>query len=402
MKRQIQLRGERDWAGDDLIDLQKEPLKVLDAFFASYDACIVNGCKIVENGDLFNVAPGYVSIKGKDATGIDTSMVVPFAGAINVTLPIYLTLQCNIINDVYGDGTTKPIAYEYYASYSTVKPSSEYLEISKSVKRMFTDVIQGNSGYFMTFLEKFKLQNIASGANNYVHPDSPEIRHVTDGEKANWNSKASAGIVTTSANGLMSSADKTKLNGIASGANNYIHPNDSSTRHITDIERTNWNNKASTTAATAYVNGLMSASDKAKLDGIAEGANKYVHPDNLLVRHVTDSEKAKLSNIDKIIGSCRLASDMDKILVDKHRGVFTLVEINRSPDSPYVGSYRITHDIGHTNYLVDLYYDTATDPRRMAVSPHQSRYNNYVDVSFFYSPDSYPIRVEFSFKITVF
>lgn len=42
--------------------------------------------------------------------------------------------------------------------------------------------------------------------------------HITAAERSTWNAKASTAVATTSANGLMSSDDKTKLNGIASGA----------------------------------------------------------------------------------------------------------------------------------------------------------------------------------------
>lgn len=59
---------------------------------------------------------------------------------------------------------------------------------------------------------------------------------------------------TTTINGLMSSSDKTKLNGIASHANNYTHPSthaasmitqDSTHRFVSDTEKTTWNNKIS-------------------------------------------------------------------------------------------------------------------------------------------------------------
>lgn len=46
------------------------------------------------------------------------------------------------------------------------------------------------------------------------------------------------------------------------------------TVHITVAERTAWNAKASTSVATTSANGLMSKTDKAKLDGISSGANK--------------------------------------------------------------------------------------------------------------------------------
>lgn len=39
-------------------------------------------------------------------------------------------------------------------------------------------------------------------------------------------------------------AYKTKLDGIATGANKYVHPNDANTRHVTDAEKSTWNNKA--------------------------------------------------------------------------------------------------------------------------------------------------------------
>ena len=50
------------------------------------------------------------------------------------------------------------------------------------------------------------------------------------------------------------------------------------TAHITAEERAAWNAKAETDTATSTANGLMSAADKKKLDGIATGANKYSLP----------------------------------------------------------------------------------------------------------------------------
>lgn len=45
-----------------------------------------------------------------------------------------------------------------------------------------------------------------------------DVSLVTTGEKHTWNSKASTAVATASANGLMSSGDKSKLDGIAPGA----------------------------------------------------------------------------------------------------------------------------------------------------------------------------------------
>ena len=88
---------------------------------------------------------------------------------------------------------------------------------------------------------------------------------------------------TTSENGFMSSADKTKLDGIASGANNYTLPKASASTlggikvgTNLSIDGNGVLSATDTTyvAATTSADGLMSKSDKTKLDGIAEGANK--------------------------------------------------------------------------------------------------------------------------------
>ncbi|MEK5277780.1 MULTISPECIES: hypothetical protein [Paenibacillus] len=107
-------------------------------------------------------------------------------------------------------------------------------------------------------------------------------------------------------------AEKTKLAGIATGATNYTHPathppsiiaQDASNRFVTDVEKTAWNGKAPNTLVSAapQSDGLMRATDKIKLDGIATGANNYVHPANhpatmitedATHRFATDTEKS--------------------------------------------------------------------------------------------------------------
>ena len=64
---------------------------------------------------------------------------------------------------------------------------------------------------------------------NHDHPASKitqdaSHRFVTDAEKAVYNAKASTAVATTAANGLMAASMVTKMNGIATNANNYSHP----------------------------------------------------------------------------------------------------------------------------------------------------------------------------------
>lgn len=171
--------------------------------------------------------------------------------------------------------------------------------------------------------------------------------HITAAERTAWNAKAETDTATTSANGLMSAADKKKLDGIAAGANKYslplatasvrggvkigyeengknypvelsnekmfvnvpwentkytnfvksgsgaksgLVPAPSTTAGTTKYLREDgtWTVPPNTTysAATTSNAGLMSSSDKKKLDGVAEGANKYVHPTNAGNKHI--------------------------------------------------------------------------------------------------------------------
>lgn len=142
--------------------------------------------------------------------------------------------------------------------------------------------------------------------------------HITAAERTAWNAKAGTGVSTTSANGLMSSADKTKLDGITAGANKYTLPqatasalggvmlstavNSTSTtlaatasavKTAYDLAAT----KASSSAATTTAAGLMSAADKTKLDGVASGAqanqnafsNVYVGTTTIVADSPTDT-----------------------------------------------------------------------------------------------------------------
>lgn len=156
MKRHVQQPGIRQWAGDDFLDLQTEPLRILDEFFEEYGPCIIKGVHITHStGDLYNVSAGLVALSGTDAEGKEAFKVVPFAGIDNMPLPLYLTLTHSVVTRPYVDGEVKPVAYDYRAAVTTVKPdSAAYLELGMDTAPRFTDVIQDESHRFMTDKEK--------------------------------------------------------------------------------------------------------------------------------------------------------------------------------------------------------------------------------------------------------
>lgn len=100
------------------------------------------------------------------------------------------------------------------------------------------------------------------------------------------------GLASASVAGLMSTTDKSKLDGIAASANNYSHPTqtaidgNAADDGINVIDRVQVNTLGHVTsvttrnlsAATTTKPGHMTADDKSKLDGIANNANNYSHP----------------------------------------------------------------------------------------------------------------------------
>ena len=139
----------------------------------------------------------------------------------------------------------------------------------------------------MSKSDKSKLDGVAANANNYTHPSSHALSMITETDDLK----------------IMTAAERTKLAGIAANANNYTHPSYTArtaglykitvdaSGHVSAVTAVAKSDitalgipSTNTTynAATSSAAGLMSAADKAKLDGIAEGANKYTytHPNS--------------------------------------------------------------------------------------------------------------------------
>ena len=126
----------------------------------------------------------------------------------------------------------------------------------KAGKSVATQYVNG----LMSAADKAKLDGIEAGATK--------------------NSTATA---TADADGLMSAADKVKLDGIEDGATKTIVDDamsDTSTNPVQNkIVTAELGKKAGKDVATADADGLMSAEDKVKLDGIEEGATKTIVDD---------------------------------------------------------------------------------------------------------------------------
>ena len=200
-----------------------------------------------------------------------------------------------------GSGTTKYLRED--GSWQ-VPPNTTYNDVTTSTHGL------------MTAADKTKLNGIANNANNYSLPlaasgtrGGVQIGYTQSGKKypvqlssekmyveVPWTD-TTYNDATTSTHGLMSTSDKTKLNGIANNANNYSLPMAANgTRGGVQLGYTTSGKNYAVQASSEklYVNvpwedttyndastsahGLMSAADKTKLNGIATGANNYSLP----------------------------------------------------------------------------------------------------------------------------
>ena len=192
-------------------------------------------------------------------------------------------------------------------------------------------VATGSSNGLMAAADKTKLDGIATGANKYTHPSYTQrssglykitvdtsghvsaVSAVTKTDITNlgipaqdtntWialkgatsSAAGTAGYAPAPSAGASNrAADKVKLNGIATNANNYTHP--TFTARSAGLYKITVNNNGHVSAATAVTKsditalgipaqdttysaattskaGLMSAADKTKLNGIHAGAN---------------------------------------------------------------------------------------------------------------------------------
>lgn len=128
----------------------------------------------------------------------------------------------------------------------------------------------------------FKTNVMGKAADNelFIITDTPTFSLKIGNVTYDGTSNVSAIDATESASGLMSAADKAKLNGIAKGATKIKVDTALSSTSTNPVQnkviKTELDKKASTAVATTSANGLMSVADKTKLNEIAKEANKTI------------------------------------------------------------------------------------------------------------------------------
>lgn len=142
----------------------------------------------------------------------------------------------NVIDQTYAKSSAIP------TKVSQLQNDENYLKEHQDISGLATktelegkvdkELGKGLSEANYTETEKQKLSGIADNANNYVHPTTSGNKHIPAGGSSGqilkwseagtavWGAEKSYSEATTGAAGLMSAADKTKLDGLK----NYVLP----------------------------------------------------------------------------------------------------------------------------------------------------------------------------------
>ena len=180
---------------------------------------------------------------------------------------------------------------------------------------------------------------IVAGSNVTLTPDATNDKLTIAAKDTTYSA------ATSSAAGLMSASDKAKLDGIASGANNYTYTLPAATSsslggvkvgsNITNSSGTISLTKDNVVAALGYTpptqdtnttyseattsaSGLMSAGDKSKLNGIASGAEVNQNAfSNVVIGNSTISADAKTDSLTLAGSNVTLTADTtnDKVTI---------------------------------------------------------------------------------------
>ena len=242
------------------------------------------------------------SLIGFTATIVDS---LPSTGEEGI---MYLTLsEGGVEQDIYNEYIWVNNKFEKIGNTSVEVDLSGYATVS-FVNSALTDYVTQEDFIFQTGLFSVvghthdieDIDNLQSTLDNKSNEGHTHTIGQIPSLSQELASKAPTTVVTTSSDGLMSSTDKIKLDGIATGANKTTVDSELSTTsinpvqnkvinsalsgkaasshthsisNITNLQNT-LNGKASTAAASTSANGLMTSAMVTKLNGIATGANK--------------------------------------------------------------------------------------------------------------------------------
>ncbi len=343
-------------------DLGHEDKKWDNVWVETLEAGYVNAKEGIQ-GNLTGNADTASGIKPIDITGqtIDINTLTLSAGTINNALYVEKTDGgANNIKNIPISG--KP--FKLYIDLVRWASTTDYI-----TKQTFVSSGSGTASTYERWCANGKwtawLPNarftacptggqvlIADGASGGIKTSGYTIASSVPANAKFTDTNTTYGVATQSANGLLSAADKKKLDGIAAGANAYSHPTSAGNKHIPSggssgqILRWSsdgtavWGSDNNTTYSNFVKSGTGAKAGLVPAPSTTAGTTKYLREDGTWQVPPDTNNKAsaisKTTNGNNIKGTYRcvtLSDGLTKILYGKT----TLAQINLK--EPYGNAY---------------------------------------------------------------
>lgn len=246
---------------------------------------------------LFNNKVDKISGKGlsaNDYTDAEKSKLAGIAAKAEVNQNAFSNVKVGT-STVAADSKTDTLEIAA-GSNITLSADTTNDKVTISAKDTTYSAATTSTAGLMSAADKTKLNGIAEGANKYTHPSTHPAsmitqdsthRFVSDAEKQTWADKYTKNEVDNKLSALETKIDwKEAVDTFDDIESTYPDAEEGWTVSVNDTDTvyrfngTSWIGISANTIplATSSVDGKMSKADKAKLDGIASGANKYVLP----------------------------------------------------------------------------------------------------------------------------
>jgi hypothetical protein len=244
---------------------------------------IAAGTRIsITNGNGVNGNPTITA----DATDLGTSAntttrTVTSSTGTNVVLPTANSTLAGVMSSADRtklDGIAAGAQVNVATNLSVTGTGNTRTITSSTGSNVTIPIATTSLAGWMSTGDKSKLDGIAAGAQVNVATNLTYSTATTTGTvNSSTGTNATIPAATTSLAGLMTNADKTKLNGIAAGAQVNVATNlGTSASTTTRTVTSSTGSDVVLPAVTTSLAGVMTAADKSKLNGIAAGAQVNV------------------------------------------------------------------------------------------------------------------------------
>lgn len=264
----------------DYNDLTNKPAEYVHP--ATHPASMITGLSDVATSGSYTdltdkptipIVPTSLPADGGNADTVDNKHASDFATANHTHTQYASTAHTHEISDITG------LAGELDGKAAATHTHSNYA--AKTHTHTLADISETTEKKVMTAAERTKLNGIATGANNYSHPATHPASMITGlAEVATSGSYDDLTDKPTSMSPTAHTHVQSDITGLATAlsgkaSTEHTHAQDDITG-LADALAGKASSSHTHGAATTTANGMMSAADKAKLDGIATGANKTV------------------------------------------------------------------------------------------------------------------------------